>query len=53
MATPEMKSGDEVQLISSDPKSTQSIAKIAKEGNTIPYEVLIRLEKGIRREIVL
>lgn len=53
LATPEMKIGDEVQLISSEAQSPQSIQSIAELANTVPYEILIRLEKGIRREIIL
>ena len=47
-----MKKGDPICLISSDPESNQSITKIAQAGEMIVYEVLIRLEKSMRRIVV-
>lgn len=47
-----MKIGDPIELISSEVGAENSIEAIAEKAETIPYEVLIRLEKGIRRVVV-
>lgn len=49
LATPEMKIWDKIELIGIDNKKEDSIIALAKKANTIPYEILIRLDRGIRR----
>jgi alanine racemase len=44
-----MKIGDKIELISNDINKKNSIVVIAEQANTIPYEILIRLDRGIRR----
>ena len=46
-----MKIWDKIELISNDNKKENSIISIAEKANTIPYEILIRLDRGIRRTI--
>lgn len=48
----EMKKGEIVCLISQNPESSQSVANIAEAGETLVYEVLIRLDKSMRRVVV-
>lgn len=47
-----MKIGDPIELISDQVWAPNSVDRIAKDIETIPYEVLIRLDKGIRRTVV-
>ena len=49
IANPNMKIGDKIELISNEKNKKNSIDSIAKNANTIPYEILIRLDRGIRR----
>jgi len=49
IANPNMKIGDKIELISNEKDKKNSIDSIAKNANTIPYEILIRLDRGIRR----
>ena len=49
IADPNMKIGDKIELISNDINKKNSIVAIAEQANTIPYEILIRLDRGIRR----
>ena len=51
LGTPEMKIWDKIELISTDNKKEDSIIALAKKANTIPYEILIRLDRGIRRVV--
>lgn len=44
--------GAEVEIISSDPKSSNSIQNIANICQTIPEEILVHLHPSTRREIV-
>jgi len=44
--------GDTVEVISSHPQDPNSVEAIAKIQGTIVYEVLVRLQASIRREIV-
>ncbi|MFA5644721.1 MAG: alanine racemase, partial [Patescibacteria group bacterium] len=44
--------GDRVLLISSDPSAPNSVMAIASLMNTISYEVLVKLQASIHREIV-
>ncbi len=43
---------DEIEIIGTTAKNKNTITELAKQANTIPYEILIHLDKGIRREIV-
>jgi alanine racemase len=43
---------DEVFLLEEDQSVLASISWWAKAAGTIPYEILVHLDKGIRREIV-
>ena len=52
LANEEMKIGDRIELISVQKDAWNSIEQIAQLAETIPYEVLIRLEKGIRRIVI-
>lgn len=52
LANEEMKIGDPIELISKEPWASNSIETIAKNAGTIPYEILIRLDKGIRRIVI-
>ena len=47
-----MRIWDKIELISNDINKKNSIPVIAEVANTIPYEILIRLDRGIRRVIV-
>lgn len=51
LANEEMKIGDKIELISSQKRTSNSIEYITQWAETISYEVLIRLEKGIRRVV--
>lgn len=44
--------GDEVIIISNEHQDANSIAGLACLVDTIPYEILVRLQSGIRRRIV-
>ena len=44
--------GDEVEIVSSDINDYNSIKNIAELEKTITYQVLVRLNLGIRRNIV-
>lgn len=46
---PGARVGDEVTLLDSDPLSPVSIYKLAKWGDTIPYEVVCRIGSRVRR----
>lgn len=43
---------DEVEIISNNPKDKNSIEKIAKICETIPYDILVGIDGSIRRTIV-
>ena len=49
IANENMKIWDKIELIGNDNKKENSIVSIAEKANTIPYEILIRLDRGIRR----
>lgn len=51
IANENMKIWDKIELIGNDNKKENSIVSIAEKANTIPYEILIRLDRGIRRTI--
>ncbi len=44
--------GDEVEIISDNPRAKNSMASLAEAAWTITYETLVKLDRGIRREIV-
>lgn len=43
--------GDEVELISSTSTDPNSISALAASAQTIPYELLVKLDRGIRRVV--
>ena len=43
---------DKVWLLRKDQKLENSVSWWAKAAGTIPYEILVHLDRGIRREIV-
>ncbi len=47
------KIGDEVIVLSANKKDKNSIENIAKECNTIPYEIAVHIPQYLRRDIVL
>jgi alanine racemase len=49
LADSNMKIWEKIELISNDPNKKNSIIAIAEQANTIPYEILIRLDRWIRR----
>lgn len=50
-ADPLTQVGEEIELVSEDPKSKNSLINLAEQSNTIIYEILVKLDKSIRREI--
>jgi alanine racemase len=46
------KIGDIVQLVSSKREDANSVANLAALCDTVPYEFLVKLQPGIRREII-
>lgn len=44
--------GDDIEVIWSDPNAPNAVYTLAKLANTLPYEVLIHLDRGMRRRIV-
>ena len=44
--------GDEIEIISDNPRAKNSMANLAEQSSTIVYETLVKLDRGIRREIV-
>lgn len=52
LADDRMKIGDEIEIISSNPKNKNTLVDLAQASQTIPYECLIRFDKGMRREII-
>ena len=44
--------GDEIEIISSNPKAENSLFTLAQASNTIVYENLVRLDGKIRRVVV-
>ena len=51
LADSNMKIWEKIELISNDINKKNSIIAIAEQANTIPYEILIRLDRWIRRVI--
>jgi alanine racemase len=46
-----MQIGDQVRIIESVKDSPLSVEHLAREAGTIPYEILVKLERGIRRVV--
>ena len=44
--------GDEVEIISDNPRAKNSMMNLAEQSWTIVYETLVKLDRGIRREII-
>jgi alanine racemase len=44
--------GDQVIIVSNDPKDKNSVLKLSRLMNTVPYEFLVRLQVSVRREII-
>lgn len=44
--------GDEVEIVSDNPRTKNSLVNLAEQSGTIVYETLVKLDRGIRREIV-
>ncbi len=44
--------GDEVEIISDNPRAKNSMQNLAEASETIVYETLVKLDRGIRREIL-
>ncbi|MDY7009621.1 MAG: alanine racemase [Planctomycetota bacterium] len=49
---PKAAVGDEVEIISADPAASNSVANLARLAGTIPYEILARLGRRIKRVVV-
>ena len=49
---PGARAGDAVTLLDSDPLSPASVYKLAEWGGTIPYEILCRIGRRVRRVAV-
>lgn len=47
-----VKHGDEIEIVSNDPKAPNSLYALAQASDTIVYENLVRIDKSLRREIV-
>ena len=44
--------GDEVEIISDTPRAKNPLVNLAEQSDTIAYETLVKLDRGIRREII-
>ena len=44
--------GDEIEIISDNSRAKNSMANLAEQSSTIVYETLVKLDRGIRREII-
>ena len=44
--------GDEIEIISDNPRAKNSMMNLAEQSGTIVYETLVKLDRGIRREII-
>ena len=44
--------GDEVEIISDNPRAKNSMITLAEQSGTIVYETLVKLDRGMRREII-
>ena len=46
-----MQIGDQVRIIEKEKNSPLGIKHLAKEAGTISYEILVKLDRGIRRVV--
>jgi alanine racemase len=44
--------GDDVEIVSDNPRAKNSMMNLAEQSGTIVYESLVKLDRGIRREVV-
>ena len=44
--------GDEVEIVSDNPRAKNSLANLAEQSGTICYETLVKLDRGMRRETI-
>jgi alanine racemase len=44
--------GDDVEIISDNPRAKNSMMNLAEQSGTIVYESLVKLDRGIRRETI-
>ncbi len=44
--------GDEVEIISDNPRNKNAVTSLAEASGTIVYETLVKLDRGMRREII-
>lgn len=44
--------GDEVEIVSDNPRAKNNMQNLADAAGTIIYETLVKLDRGIRREIL-
>ena len=44
--------GDEVEIVSDNPRAKNSMMNLAEQSGTIVYETLVKLDRGIRREVI-
>lgn len=51
-AVPNIKIGDPVVVISSDPKDPNSIVSIARACETIPYEIAVKIPAHLKRVVI-
>ena len=49
---PAAQVGDIVEIISPDPAAPHSVENLARQANTIPYEITCRLGRRVRRVLV-
>lgn len=52
LADDRLEIGDEIEIISCETKKDNTLIALAKASETIPYECLIRFDRGMRREII-
>lgn len=51
LGTDEMQIGEQMRIIEQEKHSPLGIEHIAKEMGTIPYEILVKLDRGMRRVV--
>ena len=49
---PQAAVGDEIEILSPDPRAPNSVENLARLANTIPYEITCRLGNRVRRTLV-
>lgn len=50
--TPAARVGETATIYSPDPKDDNSITKVARSINTIPYDILVRFAETLKREVI-